>query len=275
MWRSSRQAAECCELKAVVTLASVTFIGQNMSSCCKTHTHIFPHIQEKGKGRETLYFSSYEPTGWEILQLCGTTSPVLLAAACVIHGDATITSPATAHTTEQPPMVTIPEPWLPFVAQTPAKEKAKEGETVVLNCQFHSPRGPSLAKLMVKWYKEDEKGSRDLLENNVTILANYSRAFMSGDLTQGDASLTILNVTASDHGIYFCQVMLSSGKVLTGTGTKLRIRRALGLFGIEESIGTIIGVVAAGIGGLVVLIIILTPQLRKCFLCIEQGPHQV
>ncbi|XP_025055460.1 uncharacterized protein LOC106721978 isoform X13 [Alligator sinensis] len=173
MWRSSRQAAECCELKAVVTLASVTFIGQNMSSCCKTHTHIFPHIQEKGKGRETLYFSSYEPTGWEILQLCGTTSPVLLAAACVIHGDATITSPATAHTTEQPPMV-----------------------------------------------------------------------------------------------------MLSSGKVLTGTGTKLRIRRALGLFGIEESIGTIIGVVAAGIGGLVVLIIILTPQLRKCFLCIEQGPHQ-
>ncbi|XP_025055457.1 uncharacterized protein LOC106721978 isoform X11 [Alligator sinensis] len=151
MWRSSRQAAECCELKAVVTLASVTFIGQNMSSCCKTHTHIFPHIQEKGKGRETLYFSSYEPTGWEILQLCGTTSPVLLAAACVIHGDATITSPATAHTTEQPPMVTIPEPWLPFVAQTPAKEKAKEGETVVLNCQFHSPRGPSLAKLMVKW----------------------------------------------------------------------------------------------------------------------------
>uniref|UniRef100_A0A7M4FT61 Ig-like domain-containing protein n=1 Tax=Crocodylus porosus TaxID=8502 RepID=A0A7M4FT61_CROPO len=125
-------------------------------------------------------------------------------------------------------LVTIPEPWPPFVTQTPAKEKAKEGKNVVLNCQFHSPRGPSLAKLMVKWYKEDEKGSRDLLENNVTILANYSRVFMSGDLTQGDASLTIRNVTTSDHGIYFCQVMLSSGKVLTGTGTKLRIRRALG-----------------------------------------------
>lgn len=47
-----------------------------------------------------------------------------------------------------------------------------------------------------------------------------------------------------------------------------------GLFGIEESIGTIIGVVAAGIGGVVVLIIVLTPQLRKCILCMRQGSRQ-
>lgn len=47
-----------------------------------------------------------------------------------------------------------------------------------------------------------------------------------------------------------------------------------GLFGIEESIGTIIGVVAAGIGGMVVLIIVLTPQLRKCILCMRQESHQ-
>uniref|UniRef100_A0A8C3XQX9 Ig-like domain-containing protein n=1 Tax=Chelydra serpentina TaxID=8475 RepID=A0A8C3XQX9_CHESE len=82
--------------------------------------------------------------------------------------------------------------------------------------------------LTVKWYKEDEKGQSDLLENNVTVLTNYSRAFIHGNISQGDASLTILNVTASDHGIYFCQVTLSSGKVVMGSGTKLRIRRALG-----------------------------------------------
>uniref|UniRef100_A0A8C4VBR1 Ig-like domain-containing protein n=1 Tax=Gopherus evgoodei TaxID=1825980 RepID=A0A8C4VBR1_9SAUR len=111
-------------------------------------------------------------------------------------------------------------PWHPFVAQIPAKEKAKEGETVALNCQFHSPWGPSLSKLTVKWYKVDEKGQRDLLENNVTVLTNYSRVFIHGNLSQGDASLTILNVTASDHGIYFCQVTLSSGKVVMGSGTK-------------------------------------------------------
>ncbi|OWK63899.1 hypothetical protein RLOC_00011906 [Lonchura striata] len=195
---------------------------------------------------------------------------------------------------------------------------------------------------MVKWYKEDEKGQMDLLEKNVTILPNNSRIFTSGDLSQGDVSLIILNVTTSDHGIYFCEVTLPDGKVVTGDGTKLRIRRALGntcsylfffllvfppklvctlakreklaclasgikdlvswttakkmlaalhilvwktsyisaflsppgLFGIEESIGTIIGVVAAGIGGIVVLIVVLTPQLRKCILCMRQESHQ-
>ncbi|XP_039353060.1 uncharacterized protein LOC120378571 [Mauremys reevesii] len=201
---------------------------------------------------------------------------VFICAEDAAKENATITlnSPATAHTAVLPLVVTTPEPWHPFVAQIPVKEKAKEGETVALNCQFHSPWGPSLSKLTVKWYKVDEKGQRDLLENNVTVLTNYSRAFIHGNLSQGDASLTILNVTASDHGIYFCQVTLSSGKVVMGSGTKLRIRRALGLFGIEESIGTIIGVVAAGIGGLVVLIIVLTPRLRKCLLCIKQAPHQ-
>lgn len=115
-----------------------------------------------------------------------------------------------------------------MVTQTPAKEKAKEGETVVLNCHLNSPQRPSLTDLMVKWYKEDEKGQMDLLEKNVTVLPNNSRVFMSGDLSQGDVSLIILNVTTSDHGIYFCEFTLPDGKVVTGDGTKLRIRRALG-----------------------------------------------
>ncbi|XP_023797365.1 uncharacterized protein LOC111939376 isoform X3 [Cyanistes caeruleus] len=152
---------------------------------------------------------------------------------------------AVTHVTAQPLLLT-PEPWNLLVTQTPAKEKAKEGETVTLNCHLNSPQHPSLTDLMVKWYKEDEKGQMDLLEKNVTILPNNSRIFTSGDLSQGDVSLIILNVTTSDHG----------------------------LFGIEESIGTIIGVVAAGIGGIVVLIIVLTPQLRKCILCMRQESRQ-
>ncbi|XP_066476916.1 myelin protein zero-like protein 3 [Tiliqua scincoides] len=162
----------------------------------------------------------------------------------------------------------------PFVSQTPDKEKAKEGETIVLGCQFHSSHGTSLDKLTVKWIKEDEKGQRDFMENNVTLLANYTRAVMVGNLSEGNASLTILNVTVNDHGTYFCQVILPSGEAVTGSGTKLRIRRSLGLFGIEESIGTIIGVVAAGIGGLVVLIVVLTPQLRKCLPCGKEPSRQ-
>ncbi|KGL75392.1 hypothetical protein N309_02777, partial [Tinamus guttatus] len=192
----------------------------------------------------------------------------------VCGGSASKENTSVTHITAEPPSAARPELCLLSVTQTPAKEKAKEGETVVLNCRFDGPQCLSLSELMVKWYKEDEKGQMDLLENNVTVLPNNSRVFMSGDLSQGDASLAILNVTTSDHGIYFCAITLPNGKVVTGDGTKLRIRRALGLFGIEESIGTIIGVVAAGIGGLVVLIIILSPQLRKCVLCMKQGSHQ-
>ncbi|XP_061484325.1 uncharacterized protein LOC133385405 isoform X2 [Rhineura floridana] len=181
---------------------------------------------------------------------------------------------ATTHTAAFHTMRPSLEPLHPSVSQSPSKEKAIEGEAVVLGCRFQSSRGPSLNNLTVKWYKEDEKGSWDFMENNITVLANYTRAFMIGNLSEGDASLTILNVTINDHGTYFCQVILSSGEVVTGDGTKLRIRRALGLFGIEESIGTIIGVVAAGIGGLVVLIVILTPQLRKCLPCAKATSHQ-
>lgn len=48
----------------------------------------------------------------------------------------------------------------------------------------------------------------------------------------------------------------------------------LGWLGIEESIGTIIGVVAAGIGGLIVLIVVLTPRLRKCLPCAKATAHE-
>ncbi|NWH49824.1 KV5AF protein, partial [Fregata magnificens] len=189
-------------------------------------------------------------------------------------GTASKENAAVTPITAQPSLLTTPEPWHLLVTQTPDKEKAKEGDTVVLNCHFNSPRHPSLTDLMVKWYKEDEKGQVDLLGHNVTVLPSNSRVFMSGDLSHGDASIVIFNVTTSDHGIYFCEVTLPDGKVVTGDGTKLKIRRALGLFGIEESIGTIIGVVAAGIGGVVVLIIVLTPKLRRCILCMRQGPRQ-
>uniref|UniRef100_A0A669R5Z0 Ig-like domain-containing protein n=1 Tax=Phasianus colchicus TaxID=9054 RepID=A0A669R5Z0_PHACC len=198
----------------------------------------------------------------------------LLVDVGVSDGNTSKENATVSHRKTQAPLLTAPEPSQFSVTQTPAKEKAKEGETVVLNCHFSSPQHPSLTGLPVRWYKEDEKGQTDLLKNNVTMLPNNSRVFMSRDLSQGIVSLVILNVTISDHGIYFCEVTLPDGKVMKGDGTKLRIRRALGLFGIEESIGTIIGVVAAGIGGLGVLIIILTPQLRRCILCMKRGSQQ-
>ncbi|XP_070799922.1 uncharacterized protein [Pituophis catenifer annectens] len=188
--------------------------------------------------------------------------------------NAATSSNSSNHPTEFWMKTMTAEPWQPFLSQTPEKEKAKEGETVVFGCQYHSPQGSSLNNLTVKWYKRDGKGQKDVMENNVTALENNTRIFMAGNLSEGDASLTILKVSASDHGTYYCQVILSNGDVVTGDGTKLRIQRALGWLGIEESIGTIIGVVAAGIGGLIVLIVVLTPRLRKCLPCAKVTAHE-
>ncbi|XP_078246080.1 uncharacterized protein LOC110074638 [Pogona vitticeps] len=213
---------------------------------------------------------------WAVLPFLLISLWLVVCAGNAAHGNAAVTgtSSVTTHTIMFHRKRTTPEPWLPFVSQTPSKDKAKEGETVILGCQFQSPHGPSLNNLAVKWYKEDEKGQRDLMENNVTVVANNTRVSMIGNLSEGDASLIIVNVTTSDHGTYFCQVILPTGEVVTGDGTKLRIQRAMGFFGIEESIGTIIGVLAASIGGLVVLIIVLVPHLRKCLPCAKRTSHQ-
>ncbi|XP_053161874.1 uncharacterized protein LOC128349505 isoform X2 [Hemicordylus capensis] len=160
-----------------------------------------------------------------------------------------------------------------FVSQTPSIKYTKEGETVAFGCHFHISHGLPLNKLTVKWYTVNEKGQRDFMENNVTVLANFTRAFIVGNISEGDASLTILNVTANDHGIYFCQVIISSGKTVTGDGTKLRIMRGLGFFGIEDSIGTCIGGVAAVIY-VIVLIKVLTPQLKKSLPCTKAATQK-
>nr|XP_021155293.1 uncharacterized protein LOC106145911 isoform X2 [Columba livia] len=196
-----------------------------MSCCNNTHIFFLSVLLEGETVRP--YTSATMSQHIEKLYRSAVSSFILylLVDVAVSVGNVSKENAAVTHIIAQPSLLTTSEPWHLSVAQTPAKEKAKEGETVILNCHFNSPRHPSLADLMVKWYKEDENGKMDLLENNVTVLPNNSRVFMSGDLSHGDASLVILNVTTSDHGIYFCEVTLPDGKVVTGDGTKLRIRR--------------------------------------------------
>nr|XP_014343247.1 PREDICTED: sodium channel subunit beta-3-like [Latimeria chalumnae] len=121
------------------------------------------------------------------------------------------------------------EAMLPLVIQSPKKEKAREGESVVLACHLtHMDGEPVTKNTSVLWYKESSEGRTDILLNNVTVSVNYNeRIYLSGNWSQGDASLKIVNITLTDHGIYFCQVTLPRGLTLTGEGTKLRIRRKL------------------------------------------------
>ncbi|XP_069491984.1 V-set and immunoglobulin domain-containing protein 10-like [Ambystoma mexicanum] len=212
------------------------------------------------------------------LQFCHasrlTLLGAILVASRVVDGNlvqnATLVSNASG--TEEAATMD-PKMWHPFIVQEPSKEKATEGETVVLGCQFFNPKGASLSDLTVDWYKDDGKHHLHLMRNNDTLVANYSRAFISGDLSAGVASLTIQNVTTNDHGIYYCQVMLPGGETVMGEGVKVRIRTAHGNLGVEESIGTIIGVVVAAVGVVIGLVIILTPRFRKHLPCIKRQPQ--
>ncbi|MBN3326684.1 USF3 protein, partial [Atractosteus spatula] len=166
------------------------------------------------------------------------------------------------NSTEQPTPTETVGHWL---EQSPQKEKAVEGENVVFSCLLRPPsRG-----LEVKWVNQQVEGDLQVLVENQTVEGGgYSgRAFLSGDPQAGDASMTLLNVTSNDYGIYFCNVTLPSGETLRGPGTKLSIRKGLGLFGMEESVGTIIGVVVAAVGVMVGLVTIIVPQFREKLMC--------
>lgn len=160
----------------------------------------------------------------------------------------------------------------PSVSQSPPTEKAVEGENLVFSCQFTQSGHFDSSNLSVKWYNKKSEETLTVLVGNETKEEGYSgRVFLNGDwLGTGVASMTLLNVTSSDYGIYICSVTLPDGSTLEGDGTKLSVRKRSGLFGMEESIGTIIGVVAAAVGVTVGLVAIIVPQFRKKLMCFKK-----
>ncbi|XP_066555161.1 uncharacterized protein LOC136746512 [Amia ocellicauda] len=154
----------------------------------------------------------------------------------------------------------------PVLEQSPPKEKAVEGENVVFVCLLKTA-----VVSYVSWTNQRLEEKLTVLQMNRTDdEAYFGRAYLSGDLESGDASMTLLNVTSNDYGIYICHVELANGTALQGSGTKLSIRKSLGLFGMEESIGTIIGVVVAAVGVTVGLVTIIVPQFREKLMCLKK-----
>ncbi|XP_039600034.1 immunoglobulin superfamily member [Polypterus senegalus] len=155
-----------------------------------------------------------------------------------------------------------------MLKQSPPKEKAVEGETVLFLCLFnHSGQ----SNFSVMWYNQKGQEKVMVLVENETKQEDYlGRAFLRADWHLGNASMTLLNVTISDFGIYICSLKLPDGSTVEGDGTKLSVRRSLGLFGMEESIGTIIGVVAAAIGVTIGLVTIIVPQCREKLPCLRK-----
>ncbi|GCC28514.1 hypothetical protein chiPu_0006944 [Chiloscyllium punctatum] len=118
----------------------------------------------------------------------------------------------------------------PLVNQGIAKLKAEKGKSVVLPCLYLN-NNTSLNKDSVLWYREDATEKFYPVRDNTTGSGIYSgRVFLSGNLSNGDASLTILNVTKRDNGTYFCTVRLNNRTTLNGDGTHLMVKSKEGDF---------------------------------------------
>ncbi|XP_067842731.1 uncharacterized protein [Heptranchias perlo] len=156
----------------------------------------------------------------------------------------------------------------PSVDQGTDKLKVQEGKSVILPCQYHSNDGAYSDELSVLWYREDLSGKLPILRDNATDSANYAgRVFLSGQLSKGDVSMTILDVAESDRGTYFCTIILPNGTNITGDGTHLMMKPKTGLFGFKETLGTTIGIIAASIGIFVGFLTILVPRFRERMPC--------
>ncbi|KAJ8390606.1 hypothetical protein AAFF_G00102120 [Aldrovandia affinis] len=121
------------------------------------------------------------------------------------------------------------------VEQHPPKEKAVEGEDVTFSCLLKEGDHREAA---VQWIHRGPESEHVVLEGNRTTHDRFAdRAILSGDLGVGDFSMTLRNVSADDRGVYLCVVTISDGPALWGSGTKLSIRKDLGLQALEESEG--------------------------------------
>ncbi|XP_064206778.1 immunoglobulin superfamily member [Anguilla rostrata] len=175
--------------------------------------------------------------------------------------EANITDTTSAATGEE-------EKAAPMVEQHPPKEKAVEGEDVKFSCLLKEadPEG-----VVVHWIHQGPESEHTVLEGNQTSEERFAdRAFLSGDVGHGDFSMTLLNVSIQDRGVYMCILTISDGSALQGSGTKLSIREDLGLLGLEESVGTIIGVTVAAVGVAIGLIALILTQFRDKLTCLKK-----
>ncbi|XP_016340641.1 sodium channel subunit beta-2 [Sinocyclocheilus anshuiensis] len=150
--------------------------------------------------------------------------------------------------------------------QQPPKAKAVEGEDVVLPCFLKSDVDEVQAVEKVRWYVQSLEGRKNVLQGNETAEDEFAgRVFLSGDLSEGGLSMTLRNISVEDQGLYLCAFISTRSTVLQGGGTKLSIRKGLGV--IEESVGTIIGIVVAVVGVAAGLVAVILTQFKDKLNC--------
>ncbi|XP_052449462.1 uncharacterized protein LOC128011275 [Carassius gibelio] len=162
-----------------------------------------------------------------------------------------------------------PSPQEASYLQQPLKAKAVEGEDVVFPCFLKSDVAEVGVVEKVRWYVKSSEGKRNVLQGNETAEDVFaSRVFLSGDLSEGDLSMTLRNISVEDRGLYLCEFISTNSTILQGGGTKLSIRKGLGV--IEESVGTIIGIVVAVVGVAVGLVAVILTQFKDKLNCLQK-----
>ncbi len=89
--------------------------------------------------------------------------------------------------------------------QQPPKSKAVEGEDVVFPCFLKRDVDEVLAVEKVRWYVQSLEGRKNVLQGNETVEDEFAgRVILSGDLSEGDLSMTLRNISVEDQGLYLC-----------------------------------------------------------------------
>lgn len=163
----------------------------------------------------------------------GLFSLCLLANASIItnHTQTPLTVLITSSTHPSPtrPDDYPSDPQGALYLQQPPKAKAVEGEDVVLPCFLKSDGDEEQAVEKVRWYMKSLERRRIVLNGNETVEDGFAgRVFLSGDLSMGDLSLTLRNISVEDRGLYLCAFISGDSTVVQGSGTKLSIRKELG-----------------------------------------------
>ncbi|KAG1958572.1 immunoglobulin superfamily member [Pimephales promelas] len=203
----------------------------------------------------------------ELLSLC-----LLLNASIITNPTQTpltIRIPSTSEVLPALPAANPPGPQGVSYLQQPPKAKAVEGENVMLPCFLKSDMDEVLAVEKVRWYVQSLEERRNVLHGNETVEDVFAgRVFLSGDLPMGNLSMTLRNISVEDQGLYLCAFISTNSTVLHGGGTKLSIRKELGV--IEESVGTMIGIVVAVVGVAAGLVAVILTQFRDKLNCLPK-----
>ncbi|XP_042613321.1 sodium channel subunit beta-2-like, partial [Cyprinus carpio] len=199
-----------------------------------------------------------------LLFLCLIVNVTIIASPTPL----TILITSTAESLPALPADDPPGPQEASYLQQPLKAKAVEGEDVVFPCYLKSDVDEGAVE-KVKWYVQSLEGRRNVLQGNETVEDVFAgRVFLSGDLSEGDLSMTLRNISLEDRGLYLCAFISTNSTILQGGGTKLSIRKGLGV--IEESVGTIIGIIVAVVGVAVGLVAVILTQFKDKLNCLQK-----